>query len=146
VPNGDDNRKKKEQDWGQMTDVLDSYLADISKRRRREFLGRYLSLDEESLFSILGDRLTFGLRDDWQAKSTSREVELAEKGRLWFDKARPKLQEALADVWADDLQPEDNIALVEAVMDAYKASGEEWPAPILILVIILVKEGSLKRG
>jgi hypothetical protein len=129
-----------------MTDILDSYLAEISKRRKREFLGRYLSLDEESLFSILGDRLTSGLRDDWQLNNTFPEEELIEKGRLWFDKARPKLQEAIADAWADDPQPKDNIALVEAAMDALKGSAEVWPAPILILAIILVKERSRKHA
>ena len=129
-----------------MIDVLDRYLVEISEQRKREFLGRYLSLDDDSLFSILGDRLTFGFRDDWQSDATSAENELVEKGRLWFDQARPKLQQAMGDARIDDLQSGGNIALVQAAMDALKASDEEWPAPILILAIILVKGGFLKHG
>jgi hypothetical protein len=125
-----------------MTDILDRYLAEISGQRKREFLGRYLSLDEETLFSILGDRLTSGLRGDWQLSNTSPEEELTAKGRLWFDKARPKLQETIRDAWMDGPQLEDNLALVQAAMDALNASDEEWPAPILILALILIREGS----
>lgn len=129
-----------------MIDVLDRYLAEIPEQRRRELLGRYLSLEEDSLFSILGDRLTFGLRDDWQVKDALPEKELVDKGRLWFEEARPGLEKAMRDRWRDDLQTDDNISLVQALIDILKTNDESGLAPNLILAILMVKGGFLRHG
>ncbi len=124
-----------------MIDILDRYIADISEERRRELLGRYLSLEDDSLFSILGDRLAFGLRDDWELRDALPEKELADKGRSWFEQARPGLQKVVRDAWRDDIQGEDNLFVVQAVMDILKGNDEKSRAPVLILAILLVKGG-----
>ena len=129
-----------------MIDILDRYLAEISEQRKREFLGRYLGLEDDSLFSILGDRLTFGPRDDWQLTVASPDQELAGRGRLWFKEATPRLRKVVQDAWRDDPQLEDNVSAVQEVTEILKRSDEEWPAPILILAILLVKGGFLKHG
>ncbi len=124
-----------------MIDILDRYVAEISEERRREFLGRYLSLEDDSLFSILGDRLAFGLRDDWELRGDLPERELTDKGRSWFEQARPGLQKVVRDDWSDHIQGEDNISLVQAVMDILRANDDKRCAPVLILAILLVKGG-----
>jgi hypothetical protein len=129
-----------------MIDILDRYLAELSEQRKREFLGRYLGLEDDSLFSILGSRLTFGLRDDWQLRSASLDQELAGRGRLWFKEATPGLRKAVQEAWRDESQPEDTVSLVQEVADLLKRTDEEWPAPIMILAILLVKGGFVDNG
>jgi len=124
-----------------MTDILDRYLAEISDHRKREFVGGYLSLDDNYLFPLLGDRLTFGLRDDWQVESAPPEEQVVEKGRLWFEEARSKLLEMSDDARRHDPQLEDNISRVQTVTDGLNASDDECPAPVLILAILPVNEG-----
>jgi len=96
-------------------------------------LRRYLSLENDFLISLRGDRLTFGLRDDRQVKDASADKDLEAKGRLWLEETGPGLKRAIRDASRDDPHLEHDISLVQAVTHILRISHEEWPVPILLV-------------